>query len=175
MLWIQIRLIYVNPLHEKDPLIIDLDSKKSWEILKAKIAGQYTPFLLWCYEVCNVFWQGWGADGSWVFLAPRSRSHLKKKQEPEPEPLGKKSQEPEPVGAGCFLPLGAGAGAARKKIPGAGAAWEKNKEPEPLKNFPAPQPWFLVRFKVGPGVSRIRVFYFIIWIRNVFSNKTLIH
>ena len=30
-----------------------------------------------------------------------------------------------------------------KKIPGAGAgaAWEKNREPEPLKNLPAPQPW----------------------------------
>ena len=65
------------------------------------------------------------------------------------------AKEPEPVGAGCFWPLGAGA--ARKKIPGAGAAWvkksgagagagaawKKNREPEPLKNLPAHQPWFL--------------------------------
>ena len=59
--------------------------------------------------------------------------------------------EPEPVGAECFWLLGAGAGAAWKK-PGAGAAWEKksgaragaawkkNREPEPEKNLPAPQP-----------------------------------
>ena len=39
--------------------------------------------------------QGWGADRSRVFLAPWSRSRLKKNK--EPEPLGKKSQEPEPV------------------------------------------------------------------------------
>ena len=49
-------------------------------------------------------------------------------------------------------PLEARAGAARKTIPGAGAgaAWgknqelepleKKNKEPEPQKNLPAPQP-----------------------------------
>ena len=43
MLWIQIRLIYANPLHEKDLLIIDLDSKKSWEILKAKMQGNTRP------------------------------------------------------------------------------------------------------------------------------------
>ena len=32
-----------------------------------------------------------------MFLAPWSRSRLKKKQEPEPEPLGEKNQEPEPL------------------------------------------------------------------------------
>ena len=41
--------------------------------------------------------QGWGAGAgrSRVFLAPWSRSRLKKNE--EPEPLEKKSQEPEPV------------------------------------------------------------------------------
>ena len=53
--------------------------------------------------------QGWGAgaDRSRVFLAPWSRSRLKKQ---EPEPLGKKI-----------------------------------KEPEPLKNQPAPQPCWKIR------------------------------
>ena len=88
---------------------------------------------------------------------------LEKKQEPVPEPLGKKvrsyfwqffgsgeknilpnltnTQDSEPF----FWPLGAGAGTAQKKIPGAraGAAWEKNQEPEPLEKKsqePEPEP-----------------------------------
>ena len=57
-------------------------------------------------------YQGWGAGAkagrSRVFLAPWSRSRLKKNQEPEPEP------EPEPKPK----PLGkkSGAGAAKKKL-----------------------------------------------------------
>ena len=52
--------------------------------------------------------QGWGAGvgRSRLFLAPWSRSRLRKKQ--EPEPLEKKT--------------------------GAVANWKKNQEPEPLKN-----------------------------------------
>ena len=53
-----------------------------------------------------------------MFLAPwsrsRSRSRLKKNQ--EPEPVGEKNQEPEPLE-------------------------KKSEEPEPKKNLPAPQPW----------------------------------
>ena len=52
------------------------------------------------------------------------------------------------AGAGCLWPLGAraawkkipGAGAAWEKKSGAGGAWKKSQEPEPLKNFLAPQP-----------------------------------
>ena len=35
------------------------------------------------------------------------------------------------------------AGADWGKKSGAGAAWEIIQEPEPEKNYPAPQPWFL--------------------------------
>ena len=38
---------------------------------------------------------------------------------------------------------GARAGADWGKKSGAGAAWEIIQEPEPEKNYPAPQPWFL--------------------------------
>ena len=53
------------------------------------------------------------------------------------------SQEPEPE-PGFFGPLEPEQEPLEKKIPGAearvGAAWEKDQEPEPSKNLPAPQP-----------------------------------
>ena len=55
--------------------------------------------------------------------------NLTNSQEPEPDFFGPLEPQQEPL---------------EKKIPGAkvraGAAWEKDQEPEPLKNLPAPQP-----------------------------------
>ena len=72
-------------------------------LIFSNIKSDLIFFLFLCgdtnYENDQVWGVEAGAGRSRVFLAPwsRNRSHLNKKQEPEPEPLGKKSQEPEPL------------------------------------------------------------------------------
>ena len=79
----------------------------------------FTCFIFFCSFTLLVCGEKTILPRSRVFLAPWSRSRLKKKHlEPEPDSLRKKIRS-----------------RSRSRL-------KKSQEPEPLKNLPAPQPWF---------------------------------
>ena len=75
-------------------------------------------------------------------ILPRSRSRS------EPGVFGLLELEPEPLEKNTNSRSRSHLG----KKSGAGAAWKKSQEPEPLKNLPAPQPWYLVEKIWSSGV-----------------------